>query len=334
MHYSITMGNNATKRVCASIVAVSVALGFARVPAASAQDTGSFPVENYKAETTANIADQDAHGFNVHFQEKMDLLTEEMKEKELDRLINQYNDETGEKVEWSKKREMWDKTWVINLEPAVPAKHVPKLKGLLESSADIHIANIDAYMAPLAVPNDPDYDKQWPLHDNDAAPAGSNANVEKAWDLGFTGKDTIVGVSDSGIINHPELPSTIRQNQQQPWRTKTGNPDDKLILGLDLIQDKRISGDQNFTDPNNDRDLNPYDNGDWYPAGYCGAGTNGSPQSSWHGTHVSGIATANQNNGQGGSGVAPDAKLRWHVLWASAVASLLTLLIPLPGLRA
>ena len=124
MHYSITMGNNATKRVCVSIVAVSVALGFARVPAASAQDTGSFPVENYKAETTANIADQDAHGFNVHFQEKMDLLTEEMKEKELDRLINQYNDETGEKVEWSKKREMWDKTGVINLDPAVPPKHV------------------------------------------------------------------------------------------------------------------------------------------------------------------------------------------------------------------
>ena len=309
MHYSITMGNNATKRVCASVVAVSVALGFARVPAASAQDAGSFPVENYKTETTANIADQDAHGFNVHFQQKMDLLTEEMKEKELDRLINQYNDETGEKVEWSKKREMWDKTWVINLEPAVPAKHVPKLRGLLEASADIHTANIDALMAPMAVPNDPDYDKQWPLHDHDVAPAGSNANVEKAWDLGFTGKDTIVGVSDSGIINHPELPSTIRQGQQQPWRQANGNPDDKLILGIDTIQDNRISGDHHNTDINNDRDLNPYDDGDWYPAGYCGPGAPGQDQSHWHGTHVSGIATAEQNNNQGGSGVAPDAKL-------------------------
>ena len=309
MHHSMNMGNNATKRVCASIVAVSVAFGFARVPAASAQDTGSFPVEKYKAAASANLADQDAHGFNVHFQEKMDLLTEEMKEQELDRLIRQYNEETGENVEWSKKREMWDKTWVINLEPAVPAKHVPKLRGLLESSASIHIANIDAYMAPMAVPNDPDYDLQWPLHDNNAAPAGSHANVEKAWDLGFTGEGVIVGVSDSGIINHPELPSTIRQNQQNPWSTDRGNPDDKLILGIDTIQDNRISGDRHNTDINNDRDLNPYDDGDWYPDDYCGPGAPGNPASSWHGTHVAGIATANQNNGQGGTGVAPDAKL-------------------------
>ncbi|QNE88889.1 S8 family serine peptidase [Corynebacterium incognita] len=306
------MSKQLWKRVGTSIVAISVALGAAHVPTAAARDGGFTPeiVDKYQSMAKVpKVADQSATSFTVKFQ-NTDLITEQVKIDELDRLVRDFNTDSGMSVDWTKRREMWNGTWVIDLSETVPANKVVNLRAVLEASAKISHADINARYAGFAAATDPDYGKQWPLHPNTNAPAGSHANVEKAWDLGFTGKDVMVGVSDSGIINHPEMPTSLTQHQQNPWSTPTGNPQDKLTLGIDMISHPGVSGDQMFTDQFNDRDLNPYDDGDWFPPGYdvC-PGAPGSPSSSWHGTHVAGIIAANQNNGQGGTGVAPDAKL-------------------------
>lgn len=312
MHNPIKTSAQLWRRVGTSIAAISVALGVVHVPAGTAQESGFTPeiVEKYQSMADVpKIAEQNATSFTVKFQ-NTDLITEQVKNDELDRLVKDFNADSGMSVDWTKRREMWNGTWIIDLSEEVPANKVINLRAVLEASAKISHADINARYAGFAAATDPDYAKQWPLHPNTNAPAGSHANVEKAWDLGFTGKDVMVGISDSGIINHPEMPTSLTQDQRQPWKTPTGNPQDKLTLGIDMISHPGISGDQMYTDQYNDRDLNPYDDGDWFPQGYevCPA-AGGSPSSSWHGTHVAGIIAADQNNGQGGTGVAPDAKL-------------------------
>lgn len=56
------------------------------------------------------------------------------------------------------------------------------------------------------------------------------------------------------------------------------------------------------------RDNGPTDTGDWVAANACG-GYHRASDSSWHGTHVAGIAAAATNNRQGVAGVAPDANI-------------------------
>ncbi|CAF1249935.1 unnamed protein product [Adineta steineri] len=52
--------------------------------------------------------------------------------------------------------------------------------------------------------NDPDWDKQWYMHDENEH--GRAMNISGAWRLGFTGKDVVVTILDDGIEkDHPDL---------------------------------------------------------------------------------------------------------------------------------
>lgn len=131
-----------------------------------------------------------------------------------------------------------------------------------------------------AVVNDSYYGQQWSL-----AATAAGINVEGAW-AQATGAGVTIAVLDSGIIKtHPDL-------------------DGKLVGGYDFISQSLRARD------GNGRDNDPSDEGDWANAGECGTND---PQydepSSWHGTHVSGIAAAETNNAQGLAGVARDASL-------------------------
>ena len=118
---------------------------------------------------------------------------------------------------------------------------------------------------PPATPNDTNWNYQW---------GPRNIGVPNAWWQG-TGQGVVIGIADTGQINHPDLNA-------------------KTVPGYDFLSDTYHSRD------GNGRDANPQDQGDWSP---------GRP-SWWHGSHVAGIAAAQTNNRMGIAGVAPDAKIQ------------------------
>ncbi len=135
-------------------------------------------------------------------------------------------------------------------------------------------------MYPAALPNDPLLPYQWGL----LGPAGG-INAEPAWDRA-DGSGIVIAVIDTGRTFHPDL-------------------DLQTVAGMDMISDPANARD------GSGRDGNPQDEGDWNTANLCGPNSP-ARDSSWHGTHVAGIAAARTDNSMGIAGVAYNARLQ-HV---------------------
>lgn len=125
------------------------------------------------------------------------------------------------------------------------------------------------------IPNDPYYALQWNLQSSVDFPG--SADLSRAWDVTVGSANTVVAVVDTGVRPHPEFAS-------------------RLLPGYDFVSDPFRAND------GDGRDNNAIDPGDWTQAGECG---NGSParDSSWHGTHVTGIIAATGNNSSGIAGI-------------------------------
>ncbi|MFC2130497.1 S8 family serine peptidase [Bacteroidota bacterium] len=148
--------------------------------------------------------------------------------------------------------------------------------------------------------NDPLYKKQWAL---------DNINVQQAWQKA-TGKGVLVGVVDTGIdYYHPDLINRIWINTKEdinnngrfdPWSSDilvddisgdlnnidddgNGYADD--VIGYDFV-------DQTITNIGESRDIDPIPDDE-----------NG------HGTSVSGVIAAENNNGIGITGIAYDSRI-------------------------
>lgn len=165
----------------------------------------------------------------------------------------------------------------------------------LSRDPQVELVAVDRMRRHHRVPNDPIYVNaaalpavgQWYLK----APAGevrSSINAEAAWDRTTGHGNVAIAIIDTGIRrNHPDLVG-------------------KLLPGYDMIGaggggDVRIAvaNDGNLHDPD------PSDPGDWVDSADrstigndCSIG-----DSSWHGTHVAGLAAASSNNGLGIAGV-------------------------------
>ncbi|MBL93559.1 MAG: hypothetical protein CMH56_17295 [Myxococcales bacterium] len=123
------------------------------------------------------------------------------------------------------------------------------------------------WMRPMLNANDTFYAYQWNL---------SSVRLQTAWDITTGSDDVVVAVVDSGIVSgHPDIV-------------------DRLVAGVDLIEDIGTAGD------GNGRDTDPTDEGD---------NMFGSGQHSYHGSHVAGIIGAASNNDLGITGIMWSGKI-------------------------
>ncbi len=91
----------------------------------------------------------------------------------------------------------------------------------LRVEPDVAFAEPDWIVRSCAVPNDPEYGRQWNL---DAIGAPS------AWDVTTGSPSVVVGVLDSGIVAHPDL-------------------DPQRVAGYDFVSDPGTAGDGDGRDP-------------------------------------------------------------------------------------
>jgi serine protease len=139
----------------------------------------------------------------------------------------------------------------------------------LQRRPEVEAASPNFHLHPQLLPNDPQQGFQW---------YQGNVDLPAAWDIS-TGRspdaEVIIAVVDTGVfLNHEDL------------RTK-------LVSGYDFIRDPARARDGDGIDPN------PDDPGDSALPG----------QSSWHGSHVAGIAAAATNNATGVAGVSWGARI-------------------------
>lgn len=132
-------------------------------------------------------------------------------------------------------------------------------------------------LRPSYTPNDTYFNLQTNLG------TGENTYAVQAWDSGYRGQGKIIGIIDTGITNHVDLNANV-------------------LAGYDFISDLFIAND------GNGRDASAADPGDWVGANQCFPGSL-ARNSSWHGTHVAGIAAAVTNNATGVAGMAFNAKI-------------------------
>ncbi len=143
--------------------------------------------------------------------------------------------------------------------------------------ANIEYVEPDRLLQPQLTPNDPLYAQQWSLFD-----AVGGIRAPDAWNKA-SGDGVTVAVIDTGVRPHADFAA-------------------KLLPGYDFIANTSTAGD------GGGRDGDASDPGDFVAAGACGSGST-ARNSSWHGTHVSGIIGALGSNGLGVSGVAFKARL-------------------------
>ena len=147
------------------------------------------------------------------------------------------------------------------------------IKTLNEDPAVAYAEPNYIYQPTAVTPNDSYFNLQW---DKPAMHCGG------AWETTKGNSDIVVAVIDSGVVyDHPDLRDNILK-------------DGSKVVGYDMIGDAAMARD------GDGRDDNPYDVGD---LGYQGQ------TSSFHGTHVSGIASAETDNSSGIAGTSWNTKI-------------------------
>lgn len=145
------------------------------------------------------------------------------------------------------------------------------------------------YEIPSGLPNDPEFSRQFGLH-NDGSQGGdpgADMGMAKAWQLSQGSKDILIGVLDTGIdAQHPDLQDNIWHNPGESGLDENGQ--DRRSNGIDDDQNGYVDDWRGWDFIDNDNDPN---------------------DEIGHGTHVAGIIAAQGNNGIGITGVNWQASL-------------------------
>ncbi|HSL04298.1 MAG TPA: S8 family serine peptidase, partial [Nitrospiraceae bacterium] len=180
-------------------------------------------------------------------------------------------------------RPMSDNAHVIKLDQPVTLSEARVIAArLMHNDPSLEYAEPDRILHPLTTPTDPRYGQQW----NYFAPNGTTnkggANLPLAWDVTKGSASIVVAVIDTGYRPHVDLPP--------------------VLPGFDFITDPLRAND------GDGRDADAHDPGNWVAAGECGVGTP-AKNTVWHSTGMIGLIAAVMNNGQGGTGVAPNVRI-------------------------
>jgi len=166
----------------------------------------------------------------------------------------------------------------------------------LAQEPEIEFVTPDRVFHVQTFPNDPDYtsysgnsDAQWHLLPPTSEPAG--ADLPPAWSVTTGDPSLVIAVLDTGLVPHQDIGAAIPT-------TCGASPIGRILPGCNMISDPYSAGQTGSeTGAINGRSCNPTDLGDWDAAKGCSLDDPGNPTSSWHGTHVTGIAAATGNNG-------------------------------------
>lgn len=170
---------------------------------------------------------------------------------------------------------------VITTSRSLDRSQAEALMRAIAADPNVEYIAVDAMNYPAALPNDPLLATYQMWH---YGAGKGGAYVTQAWDAGATGAGVVVAVLDTGVTPHGDL---------------LGN----LLPGYDFITDAFVS-----RRTTNNRAPGGWDLGDWKEQGDCAAAP--APRNStWHGTHVAGTVAEVTNNGLGGAGVAPQARI-------------------------
>lgn len=213
---------------------------------------------------------------------------------------------------------------LLALDTPLPLSEATAVAARLSTDPSIEYAEPDIMFKKTATPNETRFTEwQWNLFSpaatytgalqaggTKAVPATGGANLQLAWDATTGVSSVVVAIIDTGIVNHQDLNGI-------GGVTSTYVPNGRFLPGYDFISSNVGSGatqpvPANFVaNDGNGRDADPSDPGDWvteveemtYPA-TCDDGNTGPQNSSWHGTHMAGVAAATANNAMGIAGIA------------------------------
>ncbi|HVK56819.1 MAG TPA: S8 family peptidase, partial [Burkholderiales bacterium] len=191
-----------------------------------------------------------------------------------------------------------EQTQIVRLTHPMPLADVQKITEKLQQDPTVLYAEPDRRKHAQATPTDPRYAQQWYLFES-----MGGINAPSAWDITTGSSSIVVAVIDTGVIRtNPDLQSRLLQGY------------DFIGSDNDLTRSDGDSGTLFATaNDGNGRDNDPSDPGNWIAVGEAGV----SPfedctqpeDSSWHGTHVTGILGAAANNGFGIAGIDWNARI-------------------------
>jgi len=165
---------------------------------------------------------------------------------------------------------------VIRVDRDLDARDLADVLAEFKSDPRVEYAEEDIIVKPFLTPNDTRYNEQWHHFENAAG-----IRSPTAWDVN-TGTGATIAIIDTGHRPHADFAGAI-------------------VGGYDFIS-------STTNNDGNGRDSDASDPGDYNSARQCGVGSPAS-NSSWHGTHVTGIAAARGNNALGVAGVAYNARI-------------------------
>ena len=151
---------------------------------------------------------------------------------------------------------------------------------VLTARPDIEFAVYNYQLYALETPNDPEFNRQWNLHNTGQTGGVPDADIDapEAWDIHTGGSNVTIAIIDTGVyLNHEDLQANI-------WLNGAEIP----ANGLDDDLNGYVDDDRGYEFYN--YDSNPDDD-------------NG------HGSNVAGIAAARGNNSRGIAGVSWAAKI-------------------------